>query len=305
MIYKEFGKPHRQLVRTTDEMKRLVRLYNGKMNCYMTIYGYTGFERVGYREVPLYDTAIVDKVYMDFDGLDSFDEMLRVHQILNERDTKHILRFSGNGFHLYAGINTEERIVNKGPALKRYSYGLTEDQDPRVVGDISRIARIPYTLHMETKRYCIPLCSEDLIDGVDKIIEKARTLKNVRSEVFGNKLASIKEFDYPEDEIDYDDVPVHDGPIDDSGELPTCVQDSIDNPRPGYFERFLVFTFFRECGISMNAAIETVKCTWDKRKLRHALYDEKQPQSIYRNKIRFPSRKTIYESGLCKRCGRC
>ena len=296
----EFGKPQRLFVSNPDQMRDYILKYNHRTSCYRTVYDYTQSFNSG-RPRPNYDTAIVDKVFFDFDGDDAFDEVRRVHR--NLKDVKHAINFSGRGFHVFV-FTQRENIVNKREALRRYTATVSDKVDKPVIGDLARLVRIPYTYHLQAQRYCIPLCGDDLDDDLLNIKGKSVVPTFAGGEIFGEELISLKEFDYPEDDSLDEDL-IYDIDFDAIEGIPKCVQDAKEAKNPGYDQRKLYFTFMRESGVDWETAVNNVRGIWSNRKLKHALYEEYQPQNIWKNNVRFPGRTKVLQQGLCKRCGLC
>ena len=73
-------------------------------------------------------------------------------------------------------------IIIKELNLKVNGNG-NSDADSHILGDVSRLMRYPNTLHMESKLFCIPLITEDLILGKNHIMQKARKQKNTKKKM--------------------------------------------------------------------------------------------------------------------------
>lgn len=309
----EFGNPKRKFCENLKEIKEYVKLYNGKTNCYKTVYGFEQYFPSQYRNVPNYDTAIIDKVYMDFDGKETFDEVKRVHEMYLKDDIKHIINFSGNGFHILV-YTDKTHIVNKQPALHRYCDEISMLMDQKVVNDqVGRLYRIIYTLHIDKKRYCIPLCEDDLKLTWKEICEKSKTLNGIKREVFGREVISLERLDYPEEDgefgnntIDLDGLEIN---IDtsqlDAEIFPKCALIPMKKEHPRFYERMVYFTFMRSCGFSLKTAKKAVRRTWKEPELTHSFNEEKQADKIYANEVSFPSRYKIASNGYCYGCKLC
>jgi hypothetical protein len=306
-IYKEFGKPQKRLVKSSKELIDYVKKYNHVSNCYKSVYAFREIVKGSYRWLPNYDSAIIDKIFIDFDGKNAFVNMKVLHKKLLEDSIHHNVIFSGKGYHIYVYTERDEKIENKREALRRCSMKLAPDQDTQVAGDISRISRMPYTWHMGARRYCIPITKYDIFKGEEYIKETALSAEGHPVCYYGEKLISLKKYDAPEiiDDEGIEYKTVTDVP---EGNLPRCVETAMNAEKPGYWQRFIYFTYMRECEINMKSAIKLVKprWTWSKGyKLKHSYNEEQQPQRIWRNKLRCPSRVKIHNVGLCEGCQRC
>lgn len=305
MLCMEFGKPQRKFVDSREKLLQFIRSYNHRADCYQTVYKYTAAETIGWRTRPVYDTAKVNCIFLDFDGEDTLNEVLRVHSILSDEDLAHYIHFSGGGFHLYVNIDTNYDLINKSAAIKRYSLGLSAMQDTHIAGDLSRLCRIPYTYHIRKQRYCVPITENDLQAGLKEIIYKSTHLSDTEWQVFGDTPLNLEKWDYPEEEEEFEDdfeVDVEAIPLDG---VPACVNDAMNAFKPNYWQRFIYFAYMRECGISMKSAIKMVQGKWRRDKLRHSIYEERQPQTIYQGRLLVPSRHKVDHYGFCKRCGLC
>ena len=106
----------RKLVHSQEEFNSWVKLHNGKMNCFTSVYDYEQYTL----KVAITDTVILDRVFLDFDShhgevdkvtgatmisSNAIDKCLvdlrLVQNYLLERDYKLDMSFSGRGFHLY------------------------------------------------------------------------------------------------------------------------------------------------------------------------------------------------------------
>ncbi len=301
-MFIEFGKPERRLCRSNQELLDYIAKYNGRANCYSTVYAYEELDREEhYRLKPDYSTAIINRVFMDFDGPNAFEDMLKVHNRLYEDNILHHVNFSGRGYHLFVHTKIENLKYPK-LALARYAVGLTNNQDMQVVGDVARLVRIPNTWHLGAERYCVNLQLDTILrvikEGNDNIVKELARTPNFAFTTFGSKKISLKEFDFEEEceEFQYEDVEIL------VNDIPGCVQYAMQNPRPSYTQRLLYFSYLRELGYSMESALAMVRDVWDYQKMKHCVRVERQPHSVWRNRVLFPSCRTNKDNGDCRRC---
>jgi hypothetical protein len=82
--------------------------------------------------------------------------------------TKPLIAFSGNkGYHVYIFLENVLTLPTWSLAFVKQIYETLQNKllrglkfetlDPVVVGDIKRLARIPYTVHEESNKLCVPL----------------------------------------------------------------------------------------------------------------------------------------------------
>ena len=91
----------RTIVRNKREFIDWVNAFNGKMNCYTSVYDYALFAETA--EVD--NSIILDRMFLDFDAHDeplknAFYDMSALAIILNAEDIKFTMYFSGKGFHI-------------------------------------------------------------------------------------------------------------------------------------------------------------------------------------------------------------
>jgi len=190
---REFGL-RRRVVYDIKEFLKLINLYNGKINCYTSVYSFT--DTMG--EVN-YNSAIIDKLFFDFDKQYSdcfYEEMLRLHSYCEDRNISHSVIFSGEGFHIYI-LTGNNNLTNKKNTVYNAQTDLIKKLnlhiDTHVVGDISRLTRIPNTFNLKG-RFCIPLKHKQIHFPYSDILKLAQKQGNC-IEVIGNKLLDISRFD--------------------------------------------------------------------------------------------------------------
>jgi len=143
----------RTRVNNIDEVFRIVKLYNGLTDIYISVYDmFYG----------------IDKIVFDFDSpnlQDAYVDACMLVDALKSDNVRYAIVFSGKkGFHVYVLFNYW-KPPNKDTAIvvnrSIYYYYLETanytTMDYRLVGDVSRLIRIPNTKHSESKRYAIPL----------------------------------------------------------------------------------------------------------------------------------------------------
>lgn len=164
---REFAYPFRRMCTTPEQLYRQVLFYGGVEGqaTYVTVNGFERFEQKK-RKVPVYDTAIIDRVFFDFDSekvADAYVDAVRLYEHFNEKPT---VFFSGKkGFHLMLFLANRTpysevvRLVGKvrmlglvcweNPAEGNYGASQTLDN--------ARVSRIPYTRHQDTGLMMIPV----------------------------------------------------------------------------------------------------------------------------------------------------
>ena len=91
----------RIVVKNEKEYRNFIKMYNGKMNLFTSVYDYKHFTANRGLEYSI----ILDRIFLDFDAHGDeesmpllYQDVLRMHQWLLERDYKHNISFSGRGF---------------------------------------------------------------------------------------------------------------------------------------------------------------------------------------------------------------
>ena len=188
--YKLFGKfpreiatPKRRLAFNRKDFEKFIETNSGITDCYTSVY-------------PL--NLEIDKQFYDFDGVfngieDSLPFAQKFYRYLYEYDYSPIPVASGKkGFHIYNRLepsfydNPKELLTNAGYYLLRAVFGrvwtesvtvrgkvtpvLRNEEglifcDPRIIGDVRRITRIPNTLRPpENRNWCTYLSPDKFLD---------------------------------------------------------------------------------------------------------------------------------------------
>jgi len=157
---------------------------------------------------PAIQKDMFDCLPFDFDGHEhpiklAYKEALDFYSYLKEvYEYEPRMYFSGRGLHLYLDFKPVElkhfkQLTRRFYTAVRQIIG-SETLDFSIVGDKRRIMRIPYTMHVSTKRYCIPINPSWELDD---IIKKAQHPDFSKDQVF-NSASQIRKIliDYDKDE---------------------------------------------------------------------------------------------------------
>lgn len=310
-----FGNPKKRVLNSKKEYIKLIKQYNGKSNIFRSVYDYHQLDKnYNYPRI-LENSVILDKIFIDFDNkitkndevieVDSYENMLDMHYKLLDKDIKHSINYSGRGYHIFVYVDKRINIINKRSALRNFTFDYTNMSDRQVAGDLSRICRIPFSLNLRSKTFCVPL-NETTIDKKYHI-KQNNNLSIFKHHIFCTKFADLEKYDLPDEEIvNFNDF----GEIDseqfienfDEDFIPKCFLDAMNAKNPSYFQRQLFFTYLHYSMVSMSDAIAIAKKKWSKKKFNHSINEEKQPQTLYRKNIKFPKHSTIFAQGLCRKC---
>jgi hypothetical protein len=237
----------RIVVKNEEEYRNFINMYNGKMNLFTSVYDYKHFTTNRGLEYSI----IIDRIFLDFDAHgdeesmpDLYQDVLRMHQWLMEKDYKHNISFSGRGFHIFvygnvaktfrqvkAFFNICHDVVNKSPFLDT------------VVINTSRLRRIQNTFHLKANRWCIPITHEDLMAGLPTIYKLSDNGKrNIKPVYYGNKLVDfpeVRKMEMADIEIDSVESP---------GDLPIlpCLKNAVMAENPNHRARVLLVQWYNE-----------------------------------------------------------
>lgn len=179
---REVGNPKRVVVRSLDELIKFYEENNGRNPIYVSVYPYVENPSGGVQ---------VDRIFIDFDApsLDQlpsvYEEVKKFCTALKEKNIPFLSLFSGKkGFHVYIFFEPVT-LTNPKETLKRVVKQLCKWAgvegkfiDWNVVGDIRRLARLPYSQHPETGLVCYPVdLSSSTLEEIIKAAESPPLLR--------------------------------------------------------------------------------------------------------------------------------
>jgi len=236
----------RLVVQKKSEFIEWFNSFNGKMNCYTTVYDFSEFVN----GIKLNYSVIRDRAFLDFDAHDeplqnAYDDLKKVVTKLVTDDTHFKMYFSGRGFHVFVF----GEVVDDIRRIQQY-YSQISDGVPtldRTGIQTNRLRRIPNSMNLSSSDengnpyYCIPLLIEDLEQPLEYILNLAKTTRKVQSN-YGTKLVTfptIKSIEISEIEID---IPT---PI---GRLPIlpCLHNAITVENPSHYARVYLVQWYRD-----------------------------------------------------------
>ncbi|MEM5866354.1 MAG: hypothetical protein QXG39_00340 [Candidatus Aenigmatarchaeota archaeon] len=302
---REVANPNRRLVYSKEEFYNFVNKFIKFTNLYTSVYHFRVVDRE--RNKPFYDSAVVDKIFIDVDEPSELPNLLNIHQWLCKKELLHTIIFSGKGFHLYIILKELDEGLSgwiKKEAIRRWVLDNIQNLkfDEVVLGDLARITRIPNTFNFRRGRFCIPLTSEHLEKSYEEICEIARK-QNFKYEFFGKKKVSlnVKEVKSTWENLEKNFKFEERGqviltPID----FPPFIKKIIEKKKKfwdksmGWKERYIIILWLKENGYTFKECVEYLKTILTKEEFIHCVYDEKQPQYIYskeftKNPYHFPT----------------
>src|SRR3990167_4160677 len=330
---------NRKLVMNKVQALAMINELNGKQNVYTSVFAFEKTRDVTYDNKTIlkadYESAIIDKIFFDFDSNGCFENVKKMHSFLMEHDIMHCIYFSGRGFHLY--IMTEEQsdfkfkkdcYWNAGKFFAEMS-GLTIgkgeqfDLDSSTIGDLARITRYPNTYNVKRQRFCIPLKNDDILD-YEYIKKEALTQRDFFIHLFGTKKIQLDYFDHPKlqhyengEMIEItipnllpDDIPVEYG----DEKFYPCVKKMIVE-RSGFQGWFYGVLWLRDkMGCTEQEAHAIMKKYLSRFKrtdgfnndYQHIVHSDMTIKTVYsdkQNKYNFPRCESLWQQGWCP--GKC
>ena len=232
----------RNIVKNKQAFVDWVNSFNGKMNCYTTVYDYEL-----YAEDKEVDSSVIkDRAFLDFDAHDeplinAYQDICGVVELLRNEDISFNMYFSGKGFHI---IVYGERVDDI-RSIQAYFTDLVKNYPTldRSGIQVKRLRRIPNTVNLSSEGpyFCIPITTIDLTSGLDFILNKAKT-GNYPSIKYGSKLLNwpkVKPIEMSDIEITPPKPP---------GELPIlpCLYNAIMVENPGHYARVYLVQWYRD-----------------------------------------------------------
>tara|TARA_Y100000592_G_scaffold78649_1_gene123767 strand:+ start:3946 stop:4890 length:945 start_codon:yes stop_codon:yes gene_type:complete len=169
----------RKVVKTKSEFLDWFNQFNGKMNCYTTVYD---FEDIN-DNTQIDSSVILDRMFLDFDAHGkplelAHKDFVEVAKKLESQDIMFRSYFSGKGFHIIA---LGER-VNDIRCIQQYYTELAKDH-PTLDSSgiqINRLRRIPNSMNLSTtydedkSYFCIPINYK--LEDLDLILQSAKNI---------------------------------------------------------------------------------------------------------------------------------
>ena len=297
----------KQRIQITDKEKvfEYQQLYSGKKDLYLSVYNY--------RNVISTNTAIIDKIFLDFDYDDEllfFNDVRTVAKFLYDSDYTFCVRFSGRGFHIFIAL--QENHHNNSSSIKkwvRYMHTKTNTQSDRaVIGDLRRVSRMLGTMNLKTHLYCIPITYDQLMQlsyndicDMAKVYQSNEQYNGLFSDYYhyGKSNIDLSKFDIKEPKTIKTNININNVNVQKS--LPACIEKMLKDPELGYYARGMLILYLRDDGYSFAEILSILKKTLSEDKYYHCTVEEEQPTYLYftREDLLFASCQTLKDNGLC------
>jgi len=199
---REFATPERlrSPILNDDQLTMYVETYMPGHNTYTSVYGFEKWNRIDNKKLD-YSRAIIDTIFIDLDWKE-MPEIALYEARLFELDCYHKgitprIYFTGmKGFALYLDFEPVEIEQEfKKPVIRTFIEYIRDTLslktlDSQCVDGISRISRLPNTLHKKSGLYCIPLSRDELwhMDGIQHILDLAKNVSETPIMVVNNKV---------------------------------------------------------------------------------------------------------------------
>ena len=229
----------RKIVKNKQEYLDWVNAYNGRMNCYTTVYDFEVFGE----NTKIDNSVILDRMFLDFDAHDeplvnAYYDFVGVCTKYLEENIKFRPYFSGQGFHIIVYGEVADDIRS----IQRYYSRLATDYDTldRTGIQTNRLRRVPNTENMKVGRFCIPVNIEsepsldDILSLTDGIVAD--------DFVYGSNLVRWPEVEPISMSSVEIDVP------DSIGRLPIlpCLHNAITVENPSHYARVYLTQWYRD-----------------------------------------------------------
>lgn len=322
----------RILINNETELYDFINKYNQKTTLYYSLYDVE--QKINGCSCSILlnnyhscNTKNLNKICFDIDNLNALSIVKSMHLNLLKSNTKHLILFSGEkGFHVYIFTQNYSNLKTPKNTLQNaHSYLIQQfnikngiDVDSHIIGDINRLMRIPNTLHINSKLYCIPITTEDLILGKNHIMNKAKE-QNFKFIYYGTQLLDIKQFDNgyinhippTYSFVDKEKVEISINKQELLNELPPCLQNILVQPYIHWSERFHVIKYLQHIGYANGEIDFFMKQFLEGKKHPQKGHDnfehyikERQNMYIQRNRSVFSCDK-IKNQNLCPVQGLC
>jgi len=261
---RQIGVPYRINAMSKKDFYENVNKHNGKRRVFATIFNYVNSSQ----QQPL----LIDKVWFDMDSENGFENLKKLHAWAKENSYKHLLVFSGGGFHFYLLTKNFDDLQNPKFALREVQEFIANtnkltigrpdiaDIDEHIRGNVAQIATVPNTFNTRRRRYCIPLTEEDLEKGKEHIRQKAKS-QAFDFVWYGTELFDISTYDgHPSiGKIEELGIELQDriGNDVELSRLPPCISAKFLCEYVSFRDRYHMYTWLRDLGYTIKQ-IETL-----------------------------------------------
>lgn len=302
-----FGNPTRHYIETKTDLIKFFKTNNGIAPLFYSVYGIDN---------------TIDRIFFDFDGEESFMEVKKLAEYLHNNNIKHIVLFSGRGFHIYIIVKKYIPKNKKATILNFQQYIISEVKlskvDKAVIGDISRLARIPNSINQKSGLYCIYLSLTEVLNlNFEDIKKLALRPRNYFDS--GEELIDLSKFDI--------DTPIQNGKHNNLYNtlepktfnitrlneeefnnivniLPPCIKNFVneyDGASSFYKKRFDMILFLRDFGLDLEMITKFLYTLMTEKKFKKVMREERIDR-VYEKEYASPACNTLKIDFKCVYC---
>jgi hypothetical protein len=280
-------------VKDKNELVAEINKHNGILSCYCTVYKFRDHDNY----LCIYDTAIIDRVFFDFDDENAFDDILKMEKYYSKLNIKRAILFSGGGYHFY--IKCKRVTENKRGTLRGYQEYITDKlkllPDTNVFGDIARIARIPNTYNRKRRKFCIAIKPEWLKKG-DKWIRKRAGKPHKWFEWHGEKVENIEGHEVNIEPLmpQLDNIEIRSDIKKKYKNFSNTAKKMLSDNNLRWKNRGALINYLFEQGYFPEEVIDLLWNKLNKDRAKHTILQEKQVWHLWRNRYRYVAPAWVY-----------
>jgi len=194
----EIATPSRFFFDSFSDVRRFINNHNGKTRIFYNLYTHkNGIIKLKY-------------VWFDFDSDNWLELVKKFHYYLKEKNIMHFMIMSGKGAHLYiiSHATTKSSLEAKKYLTaahivfcEKMNFKIGEDVDQHIIGDIRRVATIPFTFNTKRQRFAIFISEKDLNTSKEEIYLKAKK-QNKSIYMYGKTLFDFESLDISKTNFD-------------------------------------------------------------------------------------------------------
>ena len=310
-----------KIINNMEELITNINTYLSRNNLYTTVYPY----KYTNTTIAYYDTAFIDKVFIDIDSVvrnnevDIVSEANKLIEYLNKEQYYYSINFSGRGFHFFiytTNVDIEHKKYSLGNYVLELINKLNLNVDRSSVGDIARLVRLINTINQKSRLYCIPIHNDEVND-LEKIKELAKSKRRLdKTFLYGSRLVDLKPYDIRTDEVYNNNNPIEDVEINGENKEEInfeefkneikgkyCLEEIIDDDMAGWDKRTLLISYLYHTGKSEKNANEIVRKVLSAEKWNNSSCARTHVHKFYLKGYNRKSCKSIQDLGLCpKKC---
>lgn len=308
--------PMRKLVYNKKEFLKYINRLNGKMNLGTNVYDYQIILYNNGKEEVDYSSAIVDKLFFDVDGPESYNDMIKLHKYCVTNNYKHIIAFSGQGFHIYIFIKPTTFLYPKSALLQAHKFLIIKlnlkSVDNQHLSDLTRMGRIFNTYNIRRKMFCITLTKQNIKElDYEGICELAKKQKETNDVVMNQWMFDISRFDTKPHthmkieenkyKLDSDKVIINED------KFPPCIRKMLleaKHKRLHWNKRGQLIIFLRDKGYLLDECLTILKHYLSDDEYNHCVKEDKDLFYLYKaHNLLFKSCDVLMQEEICP--GKC